>query len=183
MMSCSTETRLPRRGTFTLSPPPPGAFTVPETAPTVLRLPLELRRQLELVVDASYPFEACGVMIGRTEISGSAPQARRTVVVEDVFHARNLSAARAHDRFLLDPEDYLAAVRVARQRGLEVIGFWHSHPDHPARPSATDLEAAWRGHSYLIISTAAFGANVLRSWRLRDGRFFEEPIDQPCSLK
>ncbi len=176
MTSCPTETTFPRRGAF---PPMPATPAVPETALTLLRLPLELRRQLELVVDASYPFEACGVMIGRIETSLDASSARQTVVVEDVFHARNLSTERARDRFLLDPKDHLAAVRVARRRGLEVVGFWHSHPDHPARPSATDLEAAWEDHSYLIVSTAAFGASVFRSWRLHDGRFLEERIDQP----
>ncbi len=138
-------------------------------APTVLRLPVEHRHKLEMVVEASYPFESCGVMIGRT--------GRRTVTVEDVFHARNLNVERARDHFLLDPQDHLAVDRVARRRGLDVVGFWHSHPDHPARPSTTDLEAAWEGHSYLIVSTAAFGDNVLRSWRLHDGRFLEEQIN------
>ncbi len=156
---------------------PPDALAVPEMAPTVLRLPIELRRQVELVVDASYPFEACGVMIGRAEISAGE------VIVEDVFHARNLNTERARDRFLLDPVDHLAADRVARQRGLDVVGFWHSHPDRPARPSATDLAAAWQGYSYLIVSTAAFGDNVFRSWRLDDGRFLEEEIAKPCQLK
>ncbi len=153
-------------------PAPPEALSARAEAPTVLRLPAPLRRQLETVVDASYPFEACGVMIGRA--------GRRTVTVEDVFHARNLNTARARDRFLLDPEDHLAADRVARRRGLDVVGFWHSHPDHPARPSATDLEQAWEDHSYLIVSTAAYGANDLRSWRLHDGRFLEEKIRQPA---
>ncbi len=167
----------PTETSFTPSPvppAPPAALTASEMAPTVLRLPAELRQQLETVVDASYPFESCGVMIGRA--------GRRTVAVEDVFLARNLNTERARDRFLLDPEDHLAADRAARRRGLEVVGFWHSHPDHPARPSATDLETAWEDHSYLIVSTAAYGANDLRSWRLHDGRFLEEKIRQP-SLK
>ncbi len=164
-MTCSIET------SFTPSKPPaPDAFVMPEMASTTLQLPIEHQRQLELVVDASYPFEACGVMIG---LAG-----RRTVVVEDVFHARNLNVERARDRFLLDPQDHLAADREARRRGLDVVGFWHSHPDHPARPSATDLETAWKDHSYLIVSTAAFGDNVFRSWRLHDGRFQEERIKQ-----
>jgi proteasome lid subunit RPN8/RPN11 len=168
-MSCSTET------TLTTSPPtaaPPAANALSRKAPTRLRLTPEQRRQLEMVVDASYPFEACGVMIGRT--------GRRTVSVEDVFHARNLNVERARDRFLLDPEDHLAADRVARRRGLEIVGFWHSHPDHPARPSVTDLEAAWEGYSYLIVSTPAFGANGFRSWRLHDGQFLEEGILDPA---
>ncbi len=159
--------------TETLASPPRPVFTAPHMAPTVLRLPPELQQQLETVVDASYPFEACGVMIGRG--------GRRTIAVEDVFHARNLNTERARDRFLLDPEDHLAADRVARKRGLEVVGFWHSHPDHPARPSSTDLETAWEDHSYLIVSTAAVGANDLRSWRLHDGEFLEEEIRQPAA--
>ncbi len=162
--------------TFTPTPPP-DPLAVSEKALTVLQLPIELQRQVELVVDASYPFEACGVTIGRAETSADE------VVVEDVFHARNLNTARARDRFLLDPVDHLAADRVARQRGLDVVGFWHSHPDRPARPSATDLAVAWQGYSYLIVSTAAFGDNVLRSWRLDGGRFLEERIDQLCSFR
>ena len=157
----------PTETSFTPSSAPPPAAFAPEMAPTVLRLPAALRRQLETVVDASYPFEACGVMIGR-------PPA-------DVFMARNLNTERARDRFLLDPQDHLAADRAARRRGLEVVGFWHSHPDRPARPSTTDLEAAWEDHSYLIVSTAAVGANDLRSWRLHDGRFQEEKIRQPAA--
>ncbi len=149
--------------------PPPDALAAPEMAPTALRLPVKLQRQVEKVVDASYPFESCGVMIGRVD--------HPKVVVEDVFHARNLNAERARDRFLLDPEDHLAVDRVARRRGLDVVGFWHSHPDRPARPSTTDLEAAWEGYSYLIVSTAAFGANDFKSWRLDDGRFLEELIN------
>ena len=144
------------------------ALALPDLAPTELQLPGELRRVLEELVEASYPFEACGVVIGHA--------GRRRVTVEDVFHARNLNVQRARDRFLLDPEDHLAADRTARARGLDVIGFWHSHPDHPARPSVTDLEAAWEGYSYLIISTSAGGANDFRSWRLHGGRFLEEKI-------
>ncbi len=171
-MNCSTETTWPRGGADGRLPAtPPDGLAAPKMAATVLQLPVELKRQLEMVVDAAYPFEACGVMIGST--------GRRTVAVEDVFHARNLNVERARDRFLLDPQDHLAVDRVARRRGLDVVGFWHSHPDHPARPSATDLEAAWKDHSYLIVSTAAFGASVFRSWRLDDGRFLEERIEQP----
>ncbi len=170
-----------------LSEPTRGAVTPPLSdlsastgrASTELLLPVHLKRQLEIVVEASYPYEACGVMIGRSpEGEPSKHGEGRRVVVEDAFHARNLNVGRARDRFLLDPEDHLAAEKVARQRGLEVVGFWHSHPDHPARPSATDLEAAWEGYSYLIVSHPAFGANELRSWRLRDGEFVEEKLRQ-----
>lgn len=169
-MNCSTEMTSPPRGANGLPVASTADLAVAEMAPTVLQLPVELERRLEMVVDASYPFEACGVMIGRSD--------DRTVTVEDVFHARNLNVERARDRFLLDPQDHLAVDRVARRRGLDVVGFWHSHPDHPARPSATDLEAAWKDHSYLIVSTAAFGDSTFRSWRLDGDRFLEERIDR-----
>ena len=167
-MTCSAETPVTSSPTTAKTPE---VLARPELAPTTLRLPVELRRQLEWVVDASYPFEACGVMIGHAD--------REKIFVEDVFHARNLSAERARDRFLLDPEDHLAADRVARRRGLDVVGFWHSHPDHPAKPSATDLDSAWEDHSYLIVSAAAAGTGDFRSWRLHDGQFLEERIRQP----
>ncbi len=162
---------------FSTSQPPPSVFPESEMASTVLQLPEELRQKVELVVDASYPFEACGVMIGHNE--GSAGQ----VVIKDVFHARNLNVERARDRFLLDPEDHLAADRVARECGLDVVGFWHSHPDHSAQPSATDLEAAWEGYSYLIVSTAAFGTNEFKSWRLDGGLFLEGRLDFAHDLR
>ena len=155
----------------TASQAAPGAtpdFISEDRAPTELHLPMELRFELERMVEASYPFEACGVMVGRADL--------RQVSVEVVFHARNLNVERARDRFLLDPDDHIAAARAARAMGLDIVGIWHSHPDHPARPSVTDLEAAWEGYSYLIISTPAFGANDFRCWRLRDGRFLEEDI-------
>lgn len=163
-------TSLPEETRGAVAPPWTDLSGATDFAPTELLLSVDLRRELEAVVEASYPFEACGVMIGRAD--------GRRVVVEDAFHARNLNVERARDRFLLDPEDHLAADRVARQRGLEIVGFWHSHPDHPARPSETDREAAWEGYSYLIVSHPAFGANEFRSWRLQGERFFEEKIKE-----
>ncbi|MEM7355468.1 MAG: M67 family metallopeptidase, partial [Acidobacteriota bacterium] len=127
------------------APPPADPVVAPGEAPTRLHLPDALRHELARLVEASYPFEACGVMVGRTEAE--------RVLVEDIFQARNLNVERARDRFLLDPQDFLAADKAARARGLDIVGIWHSHPDHPARPSITDLEAAWEGYSYLIIST------------------------------
>ena len=144
---------------------------VPGLAATRLHLPTALRRDLAGLVEASYPFEACGVMVGRADAE--------QVIVEGIFHARNLNVERARDRFLLDPQDFMAADRAARDQGLDIVGIWHSHPDHPARPSITDLEAAWEGYSYLIIATNVCGTNDFRSWRLRDGRFVEEALQDP----
>lgn len=147
--------------------------TVSGTTETVLWLPDHLRSQLVFLVEATYPFEACGVMIGRAE--------PHRISVEHVFHSRNLNVERARDRFLLDPQDFMKADEAARECGLEIVGIWHSHPDHPARPSITDLEAAWEGYSYLIVSTTAAGANDFRSWRLAGGRFQEETVSDPST--
>lgn len=142
--------------------------TAAGSAATRLRLPAGLREQLTHVVEVSYPFEACGLMLGHA-VAGQ-------VVVEQVLHARNLNLGRLRDRYLLDPDDFLAADRVARAAGLEIVGIWHSHPDAPARPSSTDLERAWEGYSYLIVSVTTMKVVDFRSWRLRQGAFVEEPI-------
>jgi len=76
------------------------------------------------------------------------------------------------------PETVLATLRRARERGFELVGYYHSHPDHPAEPSATDRESAWPGVSYLIVPVAAGEAGRARSWRLAADRsgFVEETV-------
>ena len=134
-----------------------------------IAVPADHVRRLEVVAARGYPNEVCGVLIGRVE-------AERTRV-EHVTEAKNLNTDRARDRFLLDPQDFLRADRWADERGLEVVGFWHSHPDHPPTPSQTDLESAWPGYSYLIASVPAEGTVALRSWRLDGKTFIEERIE------
>lgn len=101
----------------------------------------ELRRHGE----ETYPHECCGVLLGRVE-----GEARR---VEDIVRCGNTRTDRAHDRYHIDPRELIRAQRQGRERGLDVVGFYHSHPDHPARWSPTDLaEAHWIGCSYVITS-------------------------------
>jgi proteasome lid subunit RPN8/RPN11 len=151
-------------------PPPRSAAGTASAkkAATRLRLPAEQREQIARVVEVSYPFEACGLMLGHADAG--------EVTVERILHARNLNIGRLRDRYLLDPDDFLAADRVARDAGLEIVGIWHSHPDAPARPSSTDLERAWEGYSYLIVAVTTMTVLDFRSWRLEEGRFVEEPI-------
>ena len=87
-----------------------------------------------------------------------------------------MNRERAHDRFELDPRDLLSADLAARAEGREIVGIWHSHPDHPAEPSETDRLAAWPGWSYLIVQVTAQGAGAMRSWRLVGDRFVEEAL-------
>jgi proteasome lid subunit RPN8/RPN11 len=77
----------------------------------------------------------------------------------------------------VDPADHLAAWKAAEAEGLDVVGAWHSHPDQPAVPSATDRAEASAGLSYLIVAVSASGAGELRSWRLVDDAFEEEPLE------
>ncbi|MCK6440077.1 MAG: M67 family metallopeptidase [Planctomycetes bacterium] len=134
-----------------------------------IQLGARARDVLTRLVRAGYPHETCGVLTGvhadgRTEIRG-------------VVEARNLNTERAHDRFELAPDDFVAADATARKAGLDVVGIWHSHPDHPAKPSKTDLERAWEGWSYIIVSVGKDGVKDIRSWRLWNGDFVEEQID------
>lgn len=155
-------------------PRPDGADAVPEdgrlAAPTaILRLPADLGRQMSRWAAAGYPYEVCGLLVGRRD--GERAEAVRAI------RADNLDRERPETRYTLDPDDFLAADREARAGGLDVVGFWHSHPDHPPQPSPTDFGAAWEGYSYLIVATTAAGAGEMRSWRLAGNRFREETIE------
>ena len=134
----------------------------------VMELGVTLRGRLERWAHEGYPRECCGLLLGRV---GDG-----VVHVADVVQARNANTERAGDRFELDPQDLLRADEQARSRALEVVGIWHTHPDHPARPSATDRAQAWDGWSYLILSVGAQGVQALRSWRLAGADFVEEAV-------
>lgn len=141
-----------------------------EDAVTRLHLAAELRQRLSGWALQRYPDEACGLLIGRG--------VGQRIEVERVSPARNLNVSRSKDRYLLDPKAFLAADKEARASGLDIVGIWHSHPDCPAIPSETDLEAAWAGYSYLIISVAAERVLEWRSWRLNGERFLEEIMEE-----
>jgi proteasome lid subunit RPN8/RPN11 len=119
---------------------------------------------------AAYPNEGCGVLIG------SVADAQVTIV--DATSARNLNTDRARDRYDLDPADFIRADRDARERGLDVVGFWHSHPDHPARPSQTDTERAWIDYVYIICATAGDGTRDVNAFTLsgEGGPFVAVPL-------
>src|SRR5262249_55663205 len=114
-----------------------------------------------------YPDEVCGLLIGHADEASTH--------VDAVTEAVN-RASSARRRYLLDPDDFLAAELGARAMGCDVVGVWHSHPDHPALPSQTDLENAWPGYSYVIVAVTMDGLPEVRSWRLHDGRFVEERL-------
>jgi proteasome lid subunit RPN8/RPN11 len=89
-----------------------------------------------------YPDEICGIMVG--------PRNDRTVTV--VKRARNIVVERSRDRYEIDPRDHIRIQREADAAGLDIVGYYHSHPDHPAQASRFDTERAWAGYVYLIVA-------------------------------
>lgn len=110
-----------------------------------------------------YPYECCGLLLGRYE-----PDGKRVKETYPISNAREESAKR--NRFLIQPEELLRGEQYARSRELEVVGFYHSHPDSPARPSQYDLEHAWPTYSYIIVSTSEGHSGDLFSWEQEPDR-------------
>ncbi|MFN2582908.1 MAG: M67 family metallopeptidase [Candidatus Dormibacteria bacterium] len=112
------------------------------------------------MADDAYPDEGCGVLVGR--FNGD----RAEIVA--VTRGRNLNTKRSRDRYVLDPADILEADREARARGMDIVGYWHSHPDHPARPSQFDTDHAWTDYVYVICNTTADGTGDINAFTLVD---------------
>jgi cysteine synthase B len=114
--------------------------------------------------ERSYPDECCGALFGP-----------RTGEISEAMPLTNVTTGERRRRFLVGADEYRAAERRAETTGLALLGFYHSHPDHPAEPSPFDLEHAWPNLSYVIVSITGGRAAVMRSWRLRADRSqFEE---------
>ena len=113
--------------------------------------------------EAAYPFEGCGLLLGRME------DGRKVVVrVLPVENTREPEAK--HNRYLIPPEAMVKAEQQAAQEGLDIVGFFHSHPDHPERPSDFDREHAWPWYTYLITSVHQGRAAKTAAWTLSDDR-------------
>ena len=106
----------------------------------------------------AFPHECCGALLGLDE------------VVHEAFALPNTTEEGPRRRFLVRPGDYSSAEKRARETGLELLGFYHSHPDHPAQPSQYDLDHAWPSLSYVIVSVMDGEDKDLTSWRLKDDR-------------
>jgi len=129
-------------------------------------------RALQSHGEAAYPNEGAGLLLGR------AADGHKTV--EDILPLDNQwGAEEQYHRYLITPQDMLRAETEAARRGLDVVGIFHSHPDHPAEPSGFDRDWALPWYSYVITSLQQGRAIVSRSWRLREDRsqFDEEEIE------
>jgi proteasome lid subunit RPN8/RPN11 len=152
-------------------------MTTIETRPK-LRIPASILSAMDAHGETGYPDEIVGVLIGR-EVSAAGVASGE---IREVTEARRLENTRLDNRARRYTVDPLALAKIEREcdaAGLLVLGFYHSHPDHPAQPSQTDLEWAWPVYSYVIQSIQKGKASTRTSWRLSEDEksFFEEDIE------
>ena len=126
--------------------------------------------------EQTYPHECCGVLLGHFEDGGAKTVTR-------IVQCGNTRDDSPHNRYHIDPRELIRIQREGRERGEDIVGFYHSHPDHPAQWSSTDLaEAHWFGCSYVITSVEKGSAAVTNSFLLEgndetDKRFMNEVIE------
>ena len=126
--------------------------------------------------EETYPHECCGILLGRTNDEG-------TRIVTSTARCGNTRTDSPQNRYNIDPGELVRIQRQGRERGEDIIGFYHSHPDHPARWSQTDLaEAHWIGCSYVITSVEKGNASLTNSFELTgsgeaDKKFLDETVE------
>ena len=128
----------------------------------MLRLSDELAQRIRSHGEASYPHECCGALLGR------GVGAEREIV--DLLPLENRNGNSPRKRFAISPEDFRRAEHIAHERSLDLVGWYHSHPDHPALPSEFDRAHAWPWYSYVIVTVAQGRAGQISAWRLDDNR-------------
>ena len=130
---------------------------------SVLVLPTHIRQQIEQEGIAAYPDECCGILLG---IEEPGAQMTRRVVDRIIPVTNAFDEAEQYHRFSIDPKSLMQAEREAGRTGKLVLGFYHSHPDEPARPSEYDRTHAWEFYSYVIVSIKEGKPADLTAWML-----------------
>jgi len=138
-----------------------------------MELSFEHRKRIEQHGAEAYPNECCGMLLGKEQ------DGRK--VIWDILPLPNARDDSPRNRFLILPEDFVRGEREARSRGLEILGFYHSHPDHPARPSEYDRAHAWPWYTYLILGVNGGVPGVLTGWQLTEDRAEFLPEDLQVS--
>ena len=142
----------------------------------MLKIPRTVFDDLRRHGEQTYPHECCGILLGTADAEQNHRMVTRSV------RCGNTRADSPRNRYHIDERELIAAQKQARERGEDIIGFYHSHPDHPARWSATDLaEAHWLGCSYVITAVAKGQADVTQSFALvgaleEEKRFVNEEL-------
>ena len=139
----------------------------------MLRLSSELEMNIKTDGETAYPNECCGVLIGEIDNAG-VKIVKRTLTINNARED-----GEQYHRFLITPEDMMKAEQTARSMKLDVIGFYHSHPDHPSAPSGYDKDHALPFYSYVIVSVDKGKAQIFTSWELTDNRsdFVKEEVN------
>jgi proteasome lid subunit RPN8/RPN11 len=139
----------------------------------MLIIPPTVLRAIHSHGEAAYPNEGAGLLLGRADGAEGGK-----AVVDILPLANEWEAGEQYHRYLITPQDMLRGEDEAARRGLDIIGVFHSHPDHVAEPSNMDRDWALPWYSYVITSVQKANAVISRSWLLRDDRsaFDEEPI-------
>ncbi|MDR2819052.1 MAG: M67 family metallopeptidase [Desulfovibrio sp.] len=130
----------------------------------MIRLPPDKKDAVRIEGEEAYPDECCGFLLGTLEKDGL----RNVVEILPVANARERK--ERHHRFHIDADDFMRAERQARSGELDIVGFYHSHPDHPAEPSEYDREHALPFYSYVIVAVSKGIARELTSWELLPDR-------------
>jgi proteasome lid subunit RPN8/RPN11 len=170
----------------------------------MLYLPESCRAAIAAHAEGDYPWECCGLLLGTVQSNGdrhvieACPTPNAWDALRESFPTPEIPAAsgmaatvppgdhpvpRDETRqFAIDPADFLRLTRVARDRNLDIIGIYHSHPDHPAVPSEFDRTYAWPQYSYVIVAIESGHLVDCQSWRLdADAQFQQEPIVIPAT--
>ena len=136
----------------------------------MLQITSQLLHALRAHAERAYPEECCGVLLGKAEAGVKQ--------VTTVLPLENSAPSERECRYLIAPEVMFGLQRGEREAGREILGFYHSHPDHTPEPSETDRVEAWEGWIYLIVSVREGKAAEERAWVLEDGgvRFVSEAL-------
>ena len=135
-----------------------------------------IQRAITAHGESTYPHECCGFLFGTDSDKGRE--------ISQYLKVENQRTENRERRFLVSPQDYLKAERYADESGLQLLGIYHSHPDHPAIPSEHDRVQAMPFFSYIIVSILKGKGNDFRSWLLdSDFQFQEEMIEDPSHNK
>ncbi len=143
----------------------------------MIKIPSSILREIYDHMEASYPHECCGLMVGTNDRFGEGER-----VVYAARRCKNLNTDRAHDRYDMDPLCWMKTEREFEGTGWSIIGIYHSHPDHPSRASQTDTDAALGAgmldYSYVIVSVQKGIVASAQSWVLNEPekKFYEEPL-------
>jgi proteasome lid subunit RPN8/RPN11 len=138
----------------------------------MIRLSAGLQEAIRAEGEKAYPQECCGIMLGAIAEDGGR-------LIETIIPINNAwEREEQYHRFKIEPEDLMRAEKAAKAQNKEVLGFYHSHPNHPARPSEYDRNNAFPFYSYVIVSVIKTKPGEMTSWRLSEDRkeFLEEAL-------